>query len=74
MSGLLPAQRGPKKAHKLSDDVMMYVEKAITEDRTLRAGDIASLIEKRFGFKIHPRSIERALERRGKKQRKKDGK
>jgi len=74
LSGLIPAQRGPKKAHKLSDDVMMYVKEVIAEDRRLRAGDIASLIEKRFGFKVHPRSIERALERRKKKQRKRDGK
>jgi transposase len=74
LSGLVPAQRGPKKAHKLSDDVMVYAEEAIAEDRTLRAGDIASLVEKRFGFKVHPRSIERALERRKKKRRKRDGK
>ena len=74
LSGLVPAKRGPKKAHKLSADVMMYVKEAIAEDRGLRAGDIASLVEKRFGFKVHPRSIERALERRKKKQRKRDGK
>lgn len=74
LSGLLPAKRGPQKAHKLSDDVMMYVEEAIAENRRLRSGNIASLIEKRFGFKVHPRSIERALERRKKKQRKRDGK
>jgi len=47
LSGLLPAQRGPKKPHKLSDDVMMYIEEAIAEDRTLRAGDIVSLLERR---------------------------
>ena len=74
LSGLVPAKRGPKKAHKLSGDVMIYVEEAIAEDRRLRAGDIASLIEKRFGFKVHPRSIERALEKRKKKPRKQDGK
>ena len=53
---------------------MRYVEETIAQDRGLRAGDIASLIEKRFGFKVHPRSIERALERRKKKRRKQDGK
>jgi len=74
LSGLLPAQRGPKKAHKLSDDVMIYVEEAVAEDQRLRAGTIASLIEKRFGFKVHPRSIKRALEKRKKKRRKREGK
>lgn len=72
--GLVPAKRGPKKAHKLSGDVMIYVEEAIAEDRTLGAANIASLLEKRFGFKVHPRSIERALEKRKKKSRKQDGK
>jgi len=74
LSGLLPAKRGPRKAHKLSGDVIIYVEKATSQDQRLRAGDIASLIEKRFGFKVHPRSIERALEKRKKKPRKQDGK
>lgn len=66
LTGLVPAKRGPKKAHKLSGDVMMYVEEAIAENRRLRAANIASLLEKRFGFKVHPRSIERALEKRKK--------
>ena len=60
--GLIPAQRGPKRRHKLSDNVMIFVEDVMTKDKTLRAVDIVPLIEKHFGFKIHPRSIERALE------------
>ena len=71
LPGLIPAQRGPKRPHKLSPDVMMFVENVMSKDETLRAGDIAGLIEKRFGFKIHPRSIERALEKGHKKKRKK---
>ena len=59
--GLIPAQRGPKRRHKLSDDVMIFVEDAMSKDETLRAAGIVPLIEKRFGFKIHSRSIERAL-------------
>lgn len=72
--GLIPHQRGPKTAHKLSDDVMRFVEQAITEDNTLRSPEIASIIEKHFSLKAHPRSIERALERRKKKWRKGHGK
>lgn len=71
--GLIPAQRGPKRRHKLSDNVMVFVEDAMSKDDTLRAADMVPLIEKRFGFKIHSRSIERALEKRNniKKNRKK---
>ncbi|HDH97859.1 MAG TPA: helix-turn-helix domain-containing protein [Deltaproteobacteria bacterium] len=67
--GLIPRQRGPKRAHKLSDEVMKFVEQAILEDSTLRAPNICLLLEKRFDLKVHPRSIERALAERGKKKR-----
>ncbi len=66
LAGLLPRQRGPKAAHKLDDEVMDFVEQALDRDNTLKSGKIADLIEKKFGFTVHPRSIERALERRKK--------
>ncbi len=67
LPGLLPRQRGPKKPHKLSEQVIKFVQEAMAEDKTLRIARIASIIEKRFGFKVHRRSIERALEKSKKK-------
>lgn len=67
LPGLIPRQRGPKSAHKLSNDVMDYVDQVIQKDQSLRAADLCELIEKRFGFKVHPRSVERAMARRKKK-------
>ena len=67
LPGLIPRQKGPKKAHKLSGDVMEYVDQAIAKDNTLKAAEIVSLLEKRFSLKVHSRSIERALARRKKK-------
>ena len=69
LSGLIPGQRGPKSAHKLSDNVMEFVEEAIAKDSTLHASRIALLLEKRFDLKVYPRSIERALDRRKKKEK-----
>jgi len=69
LPGLIPRQRGPKAAHKLSDEVMKFIEQAIAKDNKLRAPKIASLVEKHFDLSVHPRSIERALARRKKKQR-----
>jgi len=69
LPGLIPRQRGPKAAHKLSDEVMKFIEQAMDEDTTLRALKISSLVEKRFDLSVHPRSIERALARRKKKQK-----
>lgn len=67
LPGLIPRQRGPKAAHKLSDEVMKFIEQAIAKDNRLRAPKIASLVEKHFDLSVHPRSIERALARRKKK-------
>ena len=67
LPGLIPRQKGPKQAHKLSGDVMEYVDQTIAKDNTLKAAKIVSLLQKRFSLKVHPRSIERALARRKKK-------
>lgn len=67
VGGLLPRPRGPKHAHKLTEEVMGFVRAAQVEDATLRAPGLAALVHERFGFKVHPRSIERALARKLKK-------
>ena len=37
LAGLLPRPRGPKRAHKLSDAVMRFLEAALAEGGSLRA-------------------------------------
>jgi transposase len=69
MVGLLPKLRGPKGAHKLSEESLAFVESALAEDPTLGPPALAGLIEARFDISVHPRSIERALARRQKKRR-----
>lgn len=68
LSGLVPQKRGPKAAHKLSAKVMTFVEQLIAEHPTMATHTIAERIEQHFGFSIHPRSIERALQRQEKKR------
>jgi len=67
MAGLLPRQRGPKSAHKLTDQVMEYVEQSLVKDSALRAPKLVEMVEERFGIIVHRRSVERALARRQKK-------
>jgi len=67
VGGLLPRPRGPKHAHKLTNEVMDFVRAARAEDAALRAPGLAALVRKRFGIEVHPRSIERALARQPKK-------
>mgnify|MGYP006288340387 FL=1 len=69
LPGLIPKRRGPKTAHKLSDEVLEYIEQLGALDEALRASELSERILKKFGLSVHPRSIERALWRRRKKGR-----
>lgn len=69
LPGLLPQRRGPRRAHKLSAEVMAYVEEERQSDPALRAPALAARIYQQFGIQVHPRSIERALARQQKKRR-----
>jgi transposase len=67
VAGLLPHKRGPHGAHKLSEEVMEFVE-LLSEDETITTNVIVKRVHEQFGVQVHPRSIERARNRRKKKQ------
>ena len=67
LAGLIPKRRGPRHAHKLSDAVLGFIDQQRSADNTLRTGVLATMVRKRFRLSVHPRSIERALQRRQKK-------
>ena len=69
LAGLVPHKRGPKRAHKLTEEVLTFIVETRQQDRSVRPGDVARLIHHRFGTTVHPRSIERALLRHQKKRR-----
>jgi transposase len=69
LSGLLGRRPGPRRAHKLSVEVVDFVLKQQACDPTLRAPALADLIRETFDLTVHPRSLERALARRRKKGR-----
>ena len=69
LCGLLPAKRGPRRAHKLSEPVMEFVTSELAADSSLRAPELARRIKEQFGLDVHPRSVERALQRGQKKTR-----
>ncbi len=64
--GLLPAKPGPRRAHKLSESVMAFVTEKLAAESSLSPPALARLIRQRFGFTVHPRSLQRALARRKK--------
>jgi len=69
LPGLVPKRPGPRRAHKLSDAVLQFIDQQRLKDKMLRAPDFARMVQDRFGISVHPRSIERALARRRKKGR-----
>jgi transposase len=68
VAGLLPHKRGPRGAHKLSEEVMEFVEQLCEGEPTVTGSVVAKRVNERFGVKVHPRSIERARDRRKKKR------
>ncbi len=67
LPGLLPARPGPRGAHKLTPEVVAFLEQALAGEPTLRPSQLAALVRDHFGRVVHPRSIERALGRHAKK-------
>ena len=63
LAGLVPARPGPRRAHKLTDEVVAFARQARAGDPVLRSAELAALIAERFGVSVHPRSVERALAR-----------
>ena len=63
LAGLVPARPGPRRAHKMSDEVVAFIQARLEADPELRVADLVELIDDRFGVRVHPRSIERALAR-----------
>jgi transposase len=64
LPGLLADRPGPRRAHKLTGEIVDFIEQAVEEDPSLRAAGLAAVVADRFGITVHPRSVERALARR----------
>ncbi|TIO63701.1 helix-turn-helix domain-containing protein [Mesorhizobium sp.] len=67
LAGLIPQQRGPKDGHKLSAEIVGFVDelKAARPDLTLP--QCIAEITARFGITVHRRSLERAMARQKKR-------
>lgn len=57
--GLLPKKKGPKRASKLTDTVMAFINECLNEKPETKAGKLKILIKTKFGIDVHKRTIER---------------
>ncbi len=64
--GLLPKPRGPRSAHKLTEDVLQLLHEQQRAGVT-GARSLSLLAQQRLGLQVHPRSIERAMSRQKKR-------
>ena len=69
VTGLAKKRPGPKSAHKLTDDILAFIEEEVKEGKPLRARKLEPIIREKFGKDVHQRTIERAVARRKKKRK-----
>jgi transposase len=69
LPALVHKRPGPRRAHKLSEAVLQFIDQQMSQDRTLRSADLVLRVRERFAVSVHPRSLERALQRRQKRGR-----
>jgi transposase len=63
LAALVPARPGPKRAHKMSGEVVAFARERLASDPKLSSRALVELIAERFGVRVHRRSVERALAR-----------
>lgn len=63
LPGLLRARPGPRRAHKLSEEIVAFLAEALEHEPQLRAAELTKRVAEAFGVRVHPRSVERGLER-----------
>jgi transposase len=69
LHALLPKKPGPRRAHKLSEEIVEALRQMQDQASDMNTSALAEQVRERFGVSVHPRSIERALARQEKKRR-----
>jgi transposase len=67
LPGLLHRKPGPHGAHKLTEEVLQFVLECHRQQPALRGAELADRVRQRFALTVHPRTLERALQRQQKR-------
>jgi transposase len=65
LAGLIPERPGPRRGHKLTPEVVAFAAEMLRDDPSLSAAAVVEAVWSRFGVRVHPRSVQRALARQG---------
>ena len=63
LAALVPARPGPRRAHKMTGEVVAFARERRAADPRLSSQALVELIADRFGVRVHRRSVERGLAR-----------
>ena len=63
LQALVPQRRGPRGAHKITPEILAFVEDYRTRHGAVGSRKLVPLIAERFGVAVHPRGIEKAIAR-----------
>jgi transposase len=63
LAGLIPERPGPRRGHKLTQEVVAFAAEMRREDPSLDTAAVVEAIWSRIGVRVHPRSVQRALAR-----------
>lgn len=63
LQALLPLPRGPRQPFKINDDILAFIATYRAKHGPVGCRRLAPVIESRFGVRLHPRTITKALER-----------
>ncbi len=69
LPGLTPKKPGPHGRHKLSPEVLAYVQEELAKEPSPQMRELPDRVHTRFGLRVHQRTIERALADAKKKPR-----
>ena len=67
LPGLLPERPGPRRGHKLTPEVVVFLLQVRDKEPRLGPKELAAKIQAQFNLVVHPRSVQRTLARRLKK-------
>ena len=63
LQALIPRRRGPRGAHKITAEILAFVEEHRTRHGPVGSRKLVPLIAERFGVTVHPRGLDKALAR-----------
>jgi transposase len=61
LGGLIARRRGPKEGHKVTREIVSFVERTRAQESSIAMPELVRRIQNEFAVLVHRRSVERAL-------------